>query len=370
MRRNKPRNSGIVNLLNSEDVDTSTGQHDRVLSLDTASVSPRDQARTDFGDIESLANTIQSSGQDSPISVRKTIPSDNVSTDYIILAGERRWRACSLLGIRVRAIDKGSNDASNDVVIEAIENFQRKDLNPFETATLIQRLLAANKKKVEIAELLGRPKQFVSTHLKLVSPRQELVALYKDGITTDSEALSLIEDIFAIDEATGHSLANQARQDGVTRAHLRRTLKTIKEGSTDTTPDVNPSDRAPNKQLENNEPALKESSGSSNSPLGPGEADFKTTEVSASKGKANANDTDSLKTEIPHAEQKASMPEQHGSPDSNSGDVKVKVVVGVENAFMAQLVLKRPKPGMAWVELSNGTLQEVPVSDITIQSVD
>jgi ParB family chromosome partitioning protein len=89
-----------------------------------------DQPRTEFGNLDELADSIRRNGVLEPILVRP----DKESGEYMIIAGERRWRASKLVGLtEIPCIEL---DVDNESVAEIalIENLQRKDLNIWETA--------------------------------------------------------------------------------------------------------------------------------------------------------------------------------------------------------------------------------------------
>ena len=109
----------------------------------------REQPRKNFGEdaLMELAESIKQFGLLQPILVQ------NKDTHYEIIAGERRWRAAKLAGLKeVPVIIKNLTD-QEVVEISLIENIQREDLNPIEEAQAYKRLLTEfNLKQDEVAE--------------------------------------------------------------------------------------------------------------------------------------------------------------------------------------------------------------------------
>jgi ParB family chromosome partitioning protein len=123
--------------------------------------------------IEELAESIKSQGVLQPILVR------SLDDGYEIIAGERRWRAAQLAGLKEVPVVVRNVDDSAAMVIALIENIQREDLNPLEEASGIQRLINEFAMTHETAgKAVGRSRSAVSNLLRLLSlekPVQELL---------------------------------------------------------------------------------------------------------------------------------------------------------------------------------------------------
>ncbi len=113
--------------------------------------------------IASLAASIQEKGLLQPITVRKA------EDGFIIVAGERRWRAHQHAGeTKIRAFISNVADANEAFEIALIENLQREDLTPFEEAAGIAELMKRKHyKQTQVAGIVGRSKTQVSKLLKL-----------------------------------------------------------------------------------------------------------------------------------------------------------------------------------------------------------
>jgi len=143
-------------------------------SVDTAQIRPgRYQPRTrmDQEALAELANSIRSQGLLQPVVVRP------VDGGYELIAGERRWRAAQMAGLKqVPAIVREVPDESA-MVMALIENIQREDLNPMEEAAGVQRLIDEFRMTHEqAADAVGRSRSATTNLLrllKLAKPVQE-----------------------------------------------------------------------------------------------------------------------------------------------------------------------------------------------------
>jgi ParB family chromosome partitioning protein len=118
----------------------------------------------DEGPIQELAQSIRVNGIIQPITVCKTDEGG-----YMIVAGERRWRAAALAGLK--EIPVHVREVKSDQVLELalIENIQREDLNPMETAMAFDQLAAQHQLTHEqIAERTGKERATITNFLRLL----------------------------------------------------------------------------------------------------------------------------------------------------------------------------------------------------------
>lgn len=133
------------------------------------------RARFDESEISALAATMTERGQLQPILLRQH-PTD--SNRWIIVAGERRWRAARLIGWPTILAIEHEGDPE---VISLIENLQRVDLTPVEEARGLQRLITGKHwTQSAAAEALGKSKAEVSAILRILT----LPAAVLDGVLT------------------------------------------------------------------------------------------------------------------------------------------------------------------------------------------
>lgn len=140
------------------------------------------QPRREFDEhkLNDLAKSIRQYGVLQPLVVsRREVqkPEGGIATEYELIAGERRLRASRIAGIPqvpvlIRA---GEDDDKTKLELAIIENLQREDLNPIDRATAFDRLgREFGFNKTQIAEKIGKSREYVSNSVRLLSMPQEL----------------------------------------------------------------------------------------------------------------------------------------------------------------------------------------------------
>jgi len=137
-----------------------------ILTVAIENVAPnKSQPRKDFepAALDELAASIKEHGLIQPILVRKR------GAGYEIIAGERRWRACQKAGLKaVDVIVKELSDPET-FVVALIENIQREDLNPIETAKAYKQLMEEQGlTQDEVADKVGKDRSTVANSLRLI----------------------------------------------------------------------------------------------------------------------------------------------------------------------------------------------------------
>jgi ParB family transcriptional regulator, chromosome partitioning protein len=137
--------------------------------------------------LESLAESIRAQGVVQPIVVRP------IEGGYEIVAGERRWRAARMAGLKqVPAIVREIPDQAA-LAVALIENIQRADLNPLEEAAALQRLQKEYKlTHQQCAEAVGRSRAAVSNLLRLLDLNEDVQVLLRDGKLEMGHARALL----------------------------------------------------------------------------------------------------------------------------------------------------------------------------------
>lgn len=164
MAKLKGLGRGLESLLASGDA----GGDDKLTTLDVSQIRPgRYQPRLvmDDDELADLAESIRAQGLIQPVIVRELGLSD-----YELIAGERRWRACQLAGLtEIPAVIKAVNDEAA-LAMGIIENIQRADLNPIEEAMGFKRLVDEFGLTHEaLAHAVGRSRSGVSNILRLLT---------------------------------------------------------------------------------------------------------------------------------------------------------------------------------------------------------
>lgn len=149
--------------------------------IDCVSPNP-DQPRTNFKreELEELAASIEEHGLIQPILVRSV-----GNNRYQIIAGERRWQACKLAGLKNVPIRTREVDDDKALELAMIENIQRSDLNPIEEAYGYRRLMERLKMtQAEVARAVSKGRSTVANALRLLDlPEQAQQLLFEEKIT-------------------------------------------------------------------------------------------------------------------------------------------------------------------------------------------
>lgn len=164
---------------------------EKVYELKIENIFPNpNQPRKTFDDetIKELASSISAYGVISPIIVQP-----KGSDRYMIIAGERRFRAAKSLGKEtIPAIIKNFDDKKIQE-IAMIENLQREDLNPVDEALGIKQLMQDyDLTQEEVASTLGKSRSAVANKLRLLNLCREVLLKVKDGKLSEANARHLI----------------------------------------------------------------------------------------------------------------------------------------------------------------------------------
>lgn len=150
------------------------------------------QPRREFEEesLEELTESIRRNGVLQPILVRRA---ETDPGQYVIIAGERRWRAARAAGLdRIPAVISEADEAKS-AELALVENLQREDLNPVEEAKGFQALADQyGLKQEEIAERVGRSRPAVANALRLLSLEGEVLEMLASGAITAGHARALI----------------------------------------------------------------------------------------------------------------------------------------------------------------------------------
>ncbi len=199
---------------------------DFIFWIETEKIKPNPfQPRKEFDEeaLQSLANSIKKYGMIQPIIVNKIEKKSEkgISCEYQIVAGERRWRASKMLGLKqVPAIIKEQTNKER-LEVALIENIQRTNLNPVDKAEAFDRL----KKEFglldkEIANLLGSSREAVTNSLRLLSLPDEAKDALKNNVISEGHAKALlgikekklIKDLLKEVIANGYSVRETERR--------------------------------------------------------------------------------------------------------------------------------------------------------------
>ena len=171
---------GLDALISTEAVRTSGSSTINEIALDQIEPNPN-QPRHDFDEesLQELAGSIREIGIIQPITLRQV-----AENRFQIIAGERRWRASQLAGLKT--IPAYIRTIKDESVMEMalVENIQREDLNPIEIALAYEHLLETpGMTQEKVSERVGKSRVAISNYLRLLKlPAQVQLAVQKQEI--------------------------------------------------------------------------------------------------------------------------------------------------------------------------------------------
>lgn len=186
-----------------------------IIAIDEITPNPLQPRRVfDREELQSLALSIKTYGLIQPIAVKRLIPlpppMPQTNAKYEIIAGERRWRASKLAGLKEIPCRIFETDRNGSAMMALVENLQRSDLSFFEEALAMQTLLLMTEMpQSELAHSLSISQSALSNKLRLLrlSERERLIAV-ENGfserhcralvrINSEQERLPIISKIIA-----------------------------------------------------------------------------------------------------------------------------------------------------------------------------
>lgn len=181
---------GKIKVSGKPGANTLIDEKDAVIEININQVEPdRDQPRKTFNEDElnELADSIKGIGIFQPLLVQKK------DDYYEIVAGERRWRAAKIAGLKeVPCIVREFSEIEK-VEIQLIENIQREDLNPIEEAQAYKRLVDEfHMKQDEVAEVIGKDRTTITNSMRLLNLADEVQEFLIDKKLTPGHARALL----------------------------------------------------------------------------------------------------------------------------------------------------------------------------------
>jgi ParB family transcriptional regulator, chromosome partitioning protein len=191
-----------------------------ISALQAGRYQPR--TRMDESGLQDLASSIKKHGLMQPIVVRKLAVAVG-SVTHEIIAGERRFRASKMIGLEEVPVIYREVDDQNALALALIENIQREDLNPFEEAQAIKRLIEEFRYSHEqAAESIGRSRSATSNLLRLLNLAEHVQDLLLAGDLDMGHARALL----AVEKVQQIMLANRVVEK---RLSVRETEKLVQQ---------------------------------------------------------------------------------------------------------------------------------------------
>jgi ParB family chromosome partitioning protein len=217
----KGLDSLIVNKIDHTPVNVTTEEnvsHETFININKIEPN-KDQPRTHFDEdaLHELADSIKQHGIIQPLIVHK------VDDRYEIIAGERRWRAARIAGLKEIPVIVKNYTNQQVLEIALIENIQREDLNAIEEALAYERLVKEfNLKQDEVAERVGKSRVAVTNSMRLMKLDKRVQQMVIDDMISGGHARALLG---ITDPDTQHAVAMKVFDE---KLSVRETEKLVK----------------------------------------------------------------------------------------------------------------------------------------------
>lgn len=182
------------------------------------------QPRTNFDELrlEALAASVEAQGVIEPLIVSAHPEKPG---RYMLVAGERRWRAAGMAGLKRVPVVVRELSAEQRLAVQLVENIDREELSVLEESRAVVRLIGFGRKPKEVASMLGKTQAWVSLRRKIADNQELLEVFVTEGLTRDAETLTMLVDLRKQDSA---AFDEMHRTERVTRAAVRDALELAK----------------------------------------------------------------------------------------------------------------------------------------------
>ena len=181
---------GLDAIFGSEHLDARLKPMTEMAEISVSAIFPNPtQPRTEFDEeaLEELADSIRTLGVIQPITVKRTDDGR-----YLIISGERRWRAAQRADLKTLPAYIREVDDENLHAMALVENIQRQDLNAIEIALGMQRLIdECNLTQDALSEKVGKKRSSVSNYLRLLKLPDEVQLALKEGLISMGHAKAI-----------------------------------------------------------------------------------------------------------------------------------------------------------------------------------
>jgi ParB family chromosome partitioning protein len=163
---------------------------DRVLYIDINDIRPNSaQPRKNFDEVKlgELASSIKTNGVIQPLIVRES------TNGYELVAGERRWRAARISGLRTVPCTVRNFDDKQNAIVAIIENMQREDLDPIEEALGLKSMTEKyGFTQEQVSASLGRSRTYITNSIRLLKLPEEIQQYVSSGQMSAAHGRTII----------------------------------------------------------------------------------------------------------------------------------------------------------------------------------
>ncbi len=229
MSKQRRLGRGIDALLQGRDVTQLENDTAAVMTIPLARLYPNpDQPRKTFDEeaLGELARSIEERGIIQPI-----LAEADEQDRYMIIAGERRWRAAKLAGLTVVPVLSGTFSAEEKLEIALIENIQRQDLSPLEEARAYQDLLEnIGLSQDELARRLGKSRPAIANSLRLLKLPETIQEQVNRGEITAGHARTFL-GLSGEAQASMEAVANLTIEEDLSVRAVERLVTMLNRGT-------------------------------------------------------------------------------------------------------------------------------------------
>jgi ParB family chromosome partitioning protein len=176
--------------LDGANIDVKSTPMNSMREIELSKIIPNPtQPRATFDDeaMAELVDSIRTLGVIQPITVKR-----NTDNEYVIISGERRWRASKAAGLEVVPAYIREVDDANLHAMALVENIQRQDLNAIEIALGLQRLVdECGLTQDSLAEKVGKKRSTVANYMRLLRLPSEVQLALKEGLISMGHAKAI-----------------------------------------------------------------------------------------------------------------------------------------------------------------------------------
>lgn len=211
----------VLKTLENSDVQVESKSGEQMININKVEPN-RDQPRKKFEEdaLMELSDSIKQFGVLQPLLVKKK------KDYYEIIAGERRWRAAKMAGVKEIPVIIKDYTEQEIIEIGLIENIQRENLNPIEEAAAYKRLLEEfNLKQDEVAERVSKSRTAVTNSMRLLKLCEKVQQMVIDDMISTGHARALL----AIEDADAqYELAVKIFDEKLSVRDVEKLVKDIK----------------------------------------------------------------------------------------------------------------------------------------------
>ena len=219
MAKQKGLGRGLGAIFGSEAIDIKAKPMSEMAEIKVMECIPNPtQPRRTFDEtaLEELADSLRTLGLIQPITVRKQ------DDKYLIISGERRWRAAQLAGLETLPAYIRNVDDENLHAMALVENIQRQDLNAIEIALGMQRLIdECGLTQDALAEKVGKRRSTVANYMRLLRLADPVQLAVKEGVISMGHAKAIAsleqpkQQVAAVKKIVKSSLSVRQTEDYV-----------------------------------------------------------------------------------------------------------------------------------------------------------